>query len=44
MRKIIIGDVHGCLEELQELIKKLELHEDDEVILLETYLTKDRIV
>jgi len=28
MRNIIIGDVHGCLDELKELINKLEVSID----------------
>lgn len=33
-RTLIIGDVHGCLEELQELLAKLEVQPEDEVIFL----------
>jgi len=29
MRHIIIGDIHGCIDELQLLIQKLELQQDD---------------
>jgi predicted phosphodiesterase len=31
MRDIIIGDVHGCLNELKELIKKLKLSNKDKI-------------
>lgn len=34
MRNIIIGDVHGCLDELKELINKLELSSADHLFLL----------
>ena len=34
MRTIFIGDVHGCLLELQDLIDKLVLTPEDRVILL----------
>jgi serine/threonine protein phosphatase 1 len=29
MRHIIIGDIHGCIDELQLLIQKVELHQGD---------------
>ena len=29
MRHIIIGDIHGCIDELKMLIQKLELQQDD---------------
>jgi predicted phosphodiesterase len=31
-RLIVVGDVHGCIEELKELVEKLELKSDDTVI------------
>ena len=31
-RTIAIGDVHGCAEEFEELLKRLELKPDDRVI------------
>jgi calcineurin-like phosphoesterase family protein len=31
-RTIVIGDVHGCIEELRELLKKCEYCPDDEVV------------
>lgn len=34
MRTIIIGDVHGCLDELDELMRKLELRQADKVIMV----------
>ena len=40
MRKIVIGDVHGCLEELKTLISKLELQETDEVVFVGDLLNK----
>lgn len=34
MREIIVGDVHGCIVELQELVAQLELKPDDHLIFL----------
>ena len=34
MRQFIIGDIHGCFAELQELLDKAGLAEDDEIIAL----------
>ena len=28
MRKIIIGDIHGCFDEFQDLLKKIEFQKD----------------
>lgn len=33
-RVIVIGDVHGCLDELQTLVEKLGVHPGDSVILI----------
>jgi hypothetical protein len=33
-RVIIIGDVHGCLDELQELLKKCDYNPDDSTVIL----------
>ena len=40
MRKVVIGDVHGCLEELITLIAKLNLNETDEVVFVGDLLNK----
>lgn len=32
MRTIVIGDVHGCLDELDELVRTLEIQKSDRVI------------
>ena len=40
MRKIIIGDVHGCLDELKLLIRKCELKKDDHIIFLGDLINK----
>ena len=40
MRKIIIGDVHGCLIELQTLISKLDLQKEDELVFVGDLLDK----
>ena len=34
MRTVIIGDIHGCDRELRELLNKVQLREDDRLILL----------
>lgn len=34
MRRLIIGDIHGCFVELQDLLDKAGLVEDDEIIAL----------
>ena len=35
MRRLIIGDIHGCLDELQDLLRKIKLDEErDELIQL----------
>jgi serine/threonine protein phosphatase 1 len=31
-RKIVIGDIHGCFEELQELLERIGFNDDDQVI------------
>lgn len=40
MKKVVIGDVHGCLEELKTLIAKLNLQETDEVVFVGDLLNK----
>ena len=40
MRKIIIGDVHGCLKELQELIALISLQSNDELVFVGDLLDK----
>lgn len=32
MRRLIIGDIHGCFAELQDLLDKVGVASDDEVI------------
>jgi hypothetical protein len=39
-RVIVIGDVHGCLVELQELVARLQVNDDDRVIFLGDLLDK----
>ncbi len=39
-RTIFIGDVHGCLDELLELIKKLSINKKDRVIFLGDLINK----
>ena len=40
MRNIIIGDVHGCIDELKLLIKKCKLNEDDQIYFLGDLINK----
>lgn len=39
-RIIVVGDVHGCLTELRELVAKLQLKEDDRLIFLGDFMDK----
>jgi len=39
-RTIVVGDIHGCYDELQELIQKVELGEDDRVVSVGDLITK----
>ena len=34
MRKLVIGDIHGCYNELLQLVEKAGINEDDEIIAL----------
>ncbi|MDC1175001.1 metallophosphoesterase [Bacteriovoracaceae bacterium] len=40
MRTIFVGDIHGCFEEFQLLLKKLNYHKDDRLILLGDLINK----
>lgn len=40
MRKILIGDVHGCFEELILLLEKIKFTEEDELIFLGDIINK----
>lgn len=40
MRTIFIGDVHGCLDELQELVRRVSLREDDQIVFVGDLLHK----
>lgn len=39
-RTIFVGDVHGCAEELKELLSKLELQDDDRLVFLGDLVNK----
>lgn len=39
-RTIVIGDIHGCFEELQDLLKVVELRTDDRVIAVGDLIVK----
>lgn len=34
MRTLVIGDIHGCYVELQELLEKADLTREDKIIAL----------
>ena len=40
MKTIIIGDIHGCIEELKELLTLVKYKEDDKLILLGDYIDR----
>ena len=40
MRHIFIGDVHGMLDELTNLLRKLELRKDDQIVFVGDLLDK----
>jgi diadenosine tetraphosphatase ApaH/serine/threonine PP2A family protein phosphatase len=40
MRTIVIGDIHGCLDEFKELVENLNLTPDDQVFCLGDFLDK----
>lgn len=39
-RTIVVGDIHGCFDELKELIDKVQLTQDDRVISVGDLITK----
>src|SRR5918992_5908199 len=39
-RRIVVGDIHGCYDELMELIEKVDLGDDDRVISVGDLITK----
>src|SRR6267142_2182009 len=39
-RTIVIGDIHGCFDELQDLLKVVELRTDDRVIAVGDLIVK----
>ena len=39
-RTIVVGDIHGCYDELIELMKKVDLHDDDRVVAVGDLITK----
>jgi predicted MPP superfamily phosphohydrolase len=40
MRHIIIGDVHGCINELKSLIEKLQLEAEDKLYFIGDLIDK----
>lgn len=40
MRRILIGDVHGCKDQLVALVNKVDIKDDDELILLGDYVDR----
>lgn len=39
-RTIVIGDIHGCFDELQDLLRVVELRTDDRVIAVGDLIVK----
>ena len=39
-RTIVVGDIHGCYDELMELLEKVDLAEDDRVVSVGDLITK----
>ncbi len=39
-RTIVVGDLHGCFDELEALLKKVDFSEDDQVICVGDLVTK----
>src|ERR1044071_9213832 len=39
-RTIVVGDIHGCYDELMELMKKVDLKDDDRVVAVGDLITK----
>ena len=39
-RTIVVGDIHGCYDELMELIEKVDLQENDRVVSVGDLITK----
>src|SRR5688500_1572971 len=39
-RTIVVGDIHGCYDELMDLLDKAELSEDDRVVCVGDLITK----
>ena len=39
-RTIVVGDIHGCYDELMALLEKVELAEDDRVVSVGDLITK----
>jgi len=39
-RTIVVGDIHGCFDELMELIQKVELSKDDRLVSVGDLITK----
>ncbi|HKY26897.1 MAG TPA: metallophosphoesterase [Pyrinomonadaceae bacterium] len=39
-RTIVVGDIHGCYDELTELLEKVDLGEDDRVVSVGDLITK----
>lgn len=40
MRKFAIGDIHGCLDKLEDIIKKINPEKDDTLIFLGDYIDR----
>jgi bis(5'-nucleosyl)-tetraphosphatase (symmetrical) len=40
MRTIVVGDIHGCVDEFRELVGKISLQDDDRLVLLGDLIDK----
>ena len=42
MSNYVVGDIHGCYDDLQQMIQKIELSEDDTLFMVGDYI--DRVI
>ena len=39
-RRIVVGDIHGCYDELMELLEKVGIGDDDRIVSVGDLITK----